>query len=286
MPCCPEGGAPPADDCIALAHPFSVDVQFPQDNSSLTVFERLLDIRREKGAGFIVLIDPDKLPADDLEPFVEMCDVSDVDALFLGGSLLQAMELEPYVRRLKASTRLPVIGFPGALNQVTASLDAVLYLSVVSGRNPEYLFGQHVHAAPVIRRLGVEAISTAYMLIESGRATTAQYMSHTLPLPRTKPDVAAATALAAEMMGMRMLFADGGSGADHTVPEEMIQAITDTCSAPLVVGGGLSTPRDVSDKVRAGASFVVIGNAIERRPDAGYVSELAAAAHVSVPRAL
>lgn len=253
-------------------------------SGSSSVFDYLLDVRGRKGAGFIVLIDPDKLPDGDIEPFAEMCAASDVDALFLGGSLMYATELDRYVRRLTNAVELPVIGFPGSLNQVTPSLDAVLYLSVVSGRNPEYLFGQHVHAAPVIRRLGIEPIATAYMLVESGRTTTAQYMSHSTPLPRNKPDVAAATALAAEMMGMRLLFTDGGSGADHPVPEEMIEAITEMCTCPLVVGGGLCTPQQVSDKVHAGASFIVVGNAIEQRPESSYLSELASAAHTAIPR--
>lgn len=267
-----------------IRDPFSV--RLIESNASRHVFERLLATRREKGAGFIVLVDPDKRHEDDLARFGALCENCGVDAIFLGGSLMQAVDLEPYVSRLKAATELPIIGFPGSLIQLTPSLDAVLFLSIVSGRNPEYLFGQHVHAAPVIRRLGIEPIPTAYMLVESGRATTAQYMSHSMPLPRSKPDVAAATALAAEMMGMRLLFTDGGSGADDTVPEDMIEAITEACSAPLVVGGGLTAPREVADKVRAGASFVVVGNAIELRPDAGYISELAAAAHLSVPRPL
>ena len=250
------------------------------------VYDYLLEIRSRKGAGFVVLIDPDKLAEDDLPRFAGMCESADVDAMFLGGTLMHATELESYVATLKRSSNLPIIGFPGSLNQVTKSLDAVLYLSVISGRNPEYLFGQHVYAAPVIKRLGIEPIATGYMLVESGRTTSAQYMSHSMPLPRHKPDIAAATALAAQMMGMKMLFTDGGSGADHPVPEEMVEAITTTCDIPLIVGGGLSTPREVSDKVRAGASFVVIGNAIERRPDGGYISELAAAAHAAVPRPL
>ena len=233
-----------------------------------------------------MLIDPDKLPENELGGFAEMCGSAGVDALFLGGSLMHATELERYVSRLKGGTDLPVIGFPGSLNQVTRSLDAVLYLSVISGRNPEYLFGQHVYAAPVIRRLGIEPIATGYMLIESGRTTSAQYMSHTMPLPRHKPDIAAATALAAQMMGMAMLFTDGGSGADHPVPEELIEAITQTCDIPLIVGGGLESPRQVADKVQAGAAFVVVGNAIEQRPDEYYIAELAAAAHVAIPRAL
>ncbi len=249
-----------------------------------TTYDYLQRARHEKGAGFIVLIDPDRLAEEDLPRFAAYCAEAEVDALFVGGSLLHAIAFDQYVQRLKAACDLPVIGFPGSLSQLSGALDAVLYLSVVSGRNPEYLFGQHVYAAPLIRRLGIEPISTAYMLVESGRATTAQYMSHSMPLPRNKPDVAAATALAAEMMGMRLLFTDGGSGAEHPVPEEMIAAITETCAAPLVVGGGLKTPEEVARKVRAGASFIVVGNAIEKRPDPGYVTELAAAAHLAVPK--
>ena len=128
-------------------------------------------------------------------------------------------------------------------------------------------------------RLGIEPISTAYMLVESGAMTTAHYMSGSLPLPRGKPDLAAATALAAEMMGMRLLFTDGGSGADDAVPDAMVEAITAVCRAPLVVGGGLRTPEAVASRVEAGAAFVVVGNAIEHRPDAAYIADLAAAAH-------
>lgn len=249
-------------------------------------YEGLLQTRQEKGAGFIVLIDPDKLPVQALPQLVATCVEAEVDALFVGGSLMLAPELFGYVERLKSATHLPVISFPGSLNQLCPAFDAVLYLSVISGRNPEYLFGQHVHAAPLIRRLGLEAIPTGYMLVESGRLTTAQYMSHSMPLPRNKPEVAAATGLAAEMMGMRLLFTDAGSGADQTVPEEMIAAIAETCTIPLVVGGGLRRPEEVARKVQAGASFVVVGNAIEKRPDAAYITDLALAAHALVPRAL
>jgi phosphoglycerol geranylgeranyltransferase len=250
-----------------------------------SIYEHLLQVRDEKGAGFIVLIDPDKLPEDDLSRFASVCETAGVDALFLGSSLLlHAPDLDRYVTRLKQTTSLPVVGFPGSMNQLSAGLDAVLYLSVVSGRNPEYLIGQHVHAAPVIRRLGLEPIPTAYILVESGRTTTAQYMSHSMPIPRHKPDVAAATALAAEMMGMRLIFADAGSGADHTIPDEMVSAIHGICKAPLIIGGGIHTPGEVAAKVQAGASFVVVGNALERRRDGGYIAELAAAAHAMVPR--
>lgn len=250
----------------------------------MLVYDHLLDARRQFGAGLIVLLDPDKLPAEALPRVVRLCAEAGADAFFVGGSLLQMATLDDYLRRLRDVASLPLIGFPGSVQQLSAALDAVLYLSVVSGRNPEYLIGQHVHAAPLIRRLGIEAISTGYMLVESGRMTTAQYITGTLPLPRHKPDVAAATALAAEMMGMRLLYTDGGSGADQPVPDDMIAAITETCTVPLVVGGGLRSPEAVARAVRAGASFVVVGTAVEHRPDAGFVAELAAAAHSIIPR--
>lgn len=246
---------------------------------ALTTFDRLLHVPRTRGAGFVVLIDPDKLPAERVPAFVGRCEAAGVDAFFVGGSLLAPLDLDGYVRGLKAATALPVVGFPGGVTQIVPSLDAVLYLSIVSGRNPEYLIGQHLHAAAVIRRMGLEPIPTAYMLVESGTITTAQYMSGSMPLPRRKPDVAAATALAAEMMGMRLLFTDAGSGADAPVPDETIAAIVETCRAPLVVGGGLRTAADVDRAVSAGASFVVVGTALEAGADAGYVAELAAAAH-------
>src|SRR5690554_1446502 len=214
-----------------------------------------------------------------------MCHEASVDAVFVGGSLCtRDVDIDAFVSDLKSDARLPVVGFPGSVSQLSRNLDAVLFLSIVSSRNPEYLFGQHIHAAPLIRRLGIEPISTGYMLVESGRTTTAQYVSHSMPLPRTKPDVAVATALAAEMMGMKMLFTDGGSGAQEPVPEEMIAAITDVCAAPLVVGGGLRSPMDVARRVEAGASFIVVGNAFESNTDAGFISEMAAAAHTLVPR--
>lgn len=250
-------------------------------------YERLLAIRRERGAGFVVLIDPDKLDEEDIPAFAERCAAAGVDAFFIGGSLVHLPDVHRIVGSIKRATDLPVIAFPGSLTQLSPAFDAVLYLSVVSGRNPEHLIGQHVHAAPLIRRYGLEPIPTAYLLIESGRLTTAQYMSGGHPIPRNKPDIAAATALAAEMMGMKLLFTDGGSGAEHPVSEEMIAAITHTCEAPLVVGGGIRSPEEVARRVSAGASFIVVGHAIEQRvQDGAYVAELAEAAHASMAHPL
>jgi phosphoglycerol geranylgeranyltransferase len=252
-----------------------------------SVYDRLLAVADRQGAGFVVLIDPDKLDQRELSGFAERAERAGVDALFIGGSLMHGVELEPYVLTLKASTSLPIIAFPGTLSQITPGFDAVLYLSVISGRNPELLFGQHVHAAPMLKRFGLEPIPTGYMLIESGRTTTAQYMSGSAPIPRHKPEIAAATGLAAEMMGMKLLFTDAGSGAEQSVSEEMIQSITRTCSIPLVVGGGLRTPEAIASRVAAGASFIVVGDAIEKRNgDGDYVADLAAAAHSSIPQVI
>ncbi|MDX1531025.1 MAG: geranylgeranylglyceryl/heptaprenylglyceryl phosphate synthase [Rhodothermales bacterium] len=256
-------------------------------NGRRPTYDRLLAAAHRQGAAFVVLIDPDKLDEAELPAFAERCEAAGTDAFFIGGSLMHAVALEGHVRRLKGATRLPDVAFPGSLSQIAPAFDAVLYLSVVSGRNPEYLIGQHVHAAPIIRRLGLEPIPTAYLLVESGRTTTAQYMSGSQPIPHHKPDVAAATALAAEMMGMRLLFTDGGSGAEHPVSEEMVAAIVEACSVPLVVGGGLRTPEAVARRVAAGARFVVVGNAIEQRGgDGAFVADLAAAAHTAVPQPL
>lgn len=229
---------------------------------------------------FAVLIDPEKQPVDSVPTLAATCKAAGVDLILLGGSSVQDLDFESFVSRVKAATDVPVVGFPGSPGQLAPNLDAVLYLSLVSGRNPDYLIGRHVHAAPRIRSLGLEAIPTAYLLIDSGSATSVQRVTGTEPISRLANGLAADTALAAEMMGMRLVYLEGGSGARSPVPSEMVAAVAGACTAPVMVGGGLRSPREVEERVRAGARFVVIGNAIERRQDKEYLSELAAAAHV------
>jgi phosphoglycerol geranylgeranyltransferase len=246
-----------------------------------TVYRELLDIRSRRGAGFIVLLDPDKCDISEAAGKMTVFEAAGVDAIFIGGSLMHASEVDDFVASLQTETSLPLIGFPGSISQISPHLSAVLFLSVISGRNPDMLIGQHVHAAPMIRRFGLESISTGYMLVESGRLTTAHYMNQSLPLPRSRPQVAAATALAADMIGMRLLYADAGSGADEPVPAEMIRAITSVCSAPLIVGGGLTEPQNITIAVESGASFIVVGTALEKCDDPEYLEELVQAAHVA-----
>jgi len=245
-----------------------------------SVYHRILATAASKGAGFFVLLDPEKEPVDGIADKVHLCTEAGVDGFLLGGSLVQSADSFEFAKAVRLASSCPVIGFPGSANQISAHLEAVLYLSVVSSRNPDYLFGRHIHVASLIKKLGIESIATAYMLVESGPLTTVQYLTNSMPLPRTKPDIAAATALAAEMMGMKLLYLEGGSGAADPVPTDMIQAVASTCHSPIMVGGGLRKPEQVRERVEAGASFIVVGNAIEERGGLPYIRDMAAAAHL------
>ncbi len=245
----------------------------------MTVYETLLEVVRRRGAGFLVLLDPDRLETAHLATLAEQCAQSDVDALLVGSSLLLSSRFPEVLEKIKERVRLPLIIFPGNMAQISAHADAILYLSLISGRASQHLIEQQVRAAPLIKEIGIEPISTGYLLVESGRLTSVQFMSNTLPLPRDKPDIARAHALAAQYLGMKLLFMDAGSGAQQSVPEEMIQAVDEYVSLPLVVGGGIREPRVAQEKVRAGANFVVVGNAFETRGDTGRLKEFAAAIH-------
>jgi len=245
----------------------------------MTTLERLLKIRDDRGAGYLVLIDPDKNDKGKLPSFVREATEAGVDGFLVGGSLMLTNEFESQLQTIKRNTTLPVLIFPGSLFQVSSIADAILFLILISGRNPEHLIGNQVVAAPIIKRSGLEAISTGYMLIEAGKTTSAEFMSNTKPIPRNKPDIALAHALAAELIGTKMLYLDAGSGAEMAVPDEMIRRITDRCSLPLIVGGGVRTPEEARKKAEAGASFVVTGTIIEERNHRTFIKEFADAVH-------
>lgn len=246
----------------------------------MSVYQQLLNIRQEKGAGFILLIDPDKLPAEQIPDRVYRMADSGVDALFIGGSLLHFQHFDRFVNKVKqAGNGLPVILFPGGVNQISGQADAILFLSVLSGRNPTHLIGNQVQAAPIIRQLGIEPISCAYLLVESGQVTSAEFMSNSHPLPRHKPEIAVAHALAAQYLGFKLIYLEAGSGAEKTVPEEMIGAVSRTVDVPLLVGGGIRTPEEAAAKRAAGASFVVVGNYFEEEGNRHRLREFAVAIH-------
>lgn len=247
----------------------------------MKIFENLLQTKKEKGAGYFVLIDPDKQSAQAAVELALKCQDADVDALLVGGSLLFGPVFEEVVQAIKAECELPIIIFPGSTRQISKKADAILFLSLLSSRNPNYIIGDQVIAAPILRSIGLETISTAYLIIESGNITSAQYMSDTRPMPREKPDIAIAHALAAEYLGMKMVYLEAGSGAQKSVPEDLISALTQYISMPIIVGGGIRTPEEARKKVEAGASFVVTGNVLEQNRDIGLLRAFSSAVHIN-----
>jgi phosphoglycerol geranylgeranyltransferase len=249
----------------------------------MKIYNYLLNTISAKGAAYLLLIDPDKIAHSKLPVFVKHCQESGVDAFLLGGSLMMNDHFEDFILTVKKNCTIPTIIFPGGVNQVSPNADAILYLSVVSGRNPEHLIGKHVLAAPFVKQAGIEPISTGYILIESGTVTTVQYMSESLPIPRNKPEIAAATALAAEYLGMKLIYLEAGSGARQTVPNDMIKAVSNYCSIPLVVGGGIKSSGEAGEKVRSGAKIIVTGNYFEDENNWDQIKEFAEAVHVKSP---
>jgi phosphoglycerol geranylgeranyltransferase len=249
----------------------------------MKIYNHLLNTIKEKGAAYLILLDPDKLPEDKLAGFLRHCEKSGVDGFLIGGSLMVNGDFESFIEKVKVNTNLPSIIFPGSITQISPFADAILFLSVVSGRNPEHLIGKHVLAAPSIKKSGIEPISTAYILIESGSTTTAVYMSGSLPIPRNKPEIAAATALASEYLGMKLIYLEAGSGADNSVPNEMVKVVSQQCSIPVIVGGGIRNPRAAKEKVESGASIIVTGNYFEDENNWDLIKEFASAVHYKLP---
>jgi phosphoglycerol geranylgeranyltransferase len=244
----------------------------------------LLDVREKRGAGFLVLLDPDRAAPERIGEQAARCAKAGVDAILIGSSLMIGDGFGESVRAAKrAAEGVPVIIFPGEKSQVTPEADAILFLSLLSGRNPEFLIGEQIRSAPLIRRIGLEAISTAYLLIDSGRMTSVEFMSNTKPIPADKSDIAAAHAIAAEMFGMKLVYLEAGSGARSPVPDFMVSAVSSEVSIPVIVGGGIRNPETVEAKVRSGASFVVVGNHLEENDDYRKLGEFVDAAHGARP---
>lgn len=208
------------------------------------------------------LIDPDKVDYGYLSIQLAAAGDAGLDFIFVGGSLI-SNHIDQLIGKIKSLSDIPVIIFPGSPLQISSQADAILLLSLISGRNPEYLIGNHVVAAPFLRTAGIEIIPTGYMLINGGQQTSVSYMSNTFPIPADKPDIALATAMAGEMLGLKVIYLDAGSGAQNPVPVPMIELIAKEINLPLIVGGGISTPDEIRRAYLAGADLVVAGNATE-----------------------
>jgi phosphoglycerol geranylgeranyltransferase len=230
----------------------------------LTVYEKLLNIKDTKGCGFLVLLDPDRKSSSRLSNYVKECESAGVDGFLFGSSLMLDNQFEEALSEASSS-------------MVSAHGDAILFLSLISGRNPNLLIEEHVKSAPIIRALGLEAIPTAYMLIESGVLTSVSYISNTLPIPRNKPDIACAHALAGQYLGMKLVYLEAGSGGQQPVPLEMIEQVSKYIEIPIIVGGGIRDIDYAGKAAHAGASFIVVGNALEQKPE--MVKKLANAIH-------
>lgn len=244
---------------------------------NMNVYRQILHKSLQGEKQIAVLIDPDKTEKDQLSDLVLRCVAAEVDYFFVGGSLLTNGELPQVVEVLKRMTKIPVVLFPGDGLQIDSNADAILFLSLISGRNADLLIGKHVSAAPIIKEKNLEAISTGYILVESGNVTTALYMSNTQAVPAGKDDIAACTALAGEMLGMKMIFLDAGSGALNPVKLPMIRAVKNKISVPLIVGGGIKTAEKAIANCRSGADVIVVGNCLESEP--GLIHEISKAVH-------
>jgi putative glycerol-1-phosphate prenyltransferase len=241
------------------------------------VYQSILEKRKQQQKAFAVLIDPDKLDTVGLQKTIALAVESKVDYVFVGGSLVVTDTLDQIVAQIKQACTIPVVLFPGSPDQITPKADALLYLSLISGRNPELLIGQHVISAPFVKQSGLEIIPVGYMLIDGGTPTTVSYISNTNPIPSNKNDIAACTAMAGEMLGLKVTYMDAGSGAKNPIPASMIQQVAKHTGTPIIVGGGITTPEKAIENCKAGADIIVVGNAIEK--DSNLIKAIADAIH-------
>jgi phosphoglycerol geranylgeranyltransferase len=241
----------------------------------LNIYQQWQEAKNNNKKKFVVLIDPDKLRLGNIDKVLTLANDCNVDYFFIGGSLIVNDMLDNVLKSIKQTCDIPMILFPGNSFQLSYKADALLFLSLISGRNAELLIGKHVITAPFLKMSPLEIISTGYMLIDGGINTTVQYMSNTVPIPSNKNDIAVCTAIAGELLGMKMIYMDAGSGAINPIPWSMIQDVSSAITIPLIVGGGIRTPENIVKNLEAGADIIVVGNAIEE--DASLIKELAAA---------
>jgi len=244
------------------------------DNNLYTQF---LHAKKTGEKKFVVLIDPDKVRLGKISKVLEMSMVAGVDYFFIGGSLVVNDMLDYVLKSMKEMCHIPMILFPGNSFQLSYKADGILFLSLISGRNPELLIGNHVITAPFLKLSPLEIISTGYMLIDGGVMTSVQYMSNTSPIPANKDDIALCTAMAGEMLGLKQIYMDAGSGAKNPISTSMIKTVSQAISIPLIVGGGISDPKKAAANAMAGADLIVVGNAIEKDPQ--LIKEISMAIH-------
>jgi phosphoglycerol geranylgeranyltransferase len=227
------------------------------------IYSSILNNYNNKVKMFGVLIDPDKQNVAELIKTVKLCNESDVDYFFVGGSIITDGDMQKTTRLIKENSNKPVIIFPGNPDQISDYADAILFLSLISGRNPEFLIGHHVTAAPILKNTNLEVIPTGYLLVDCGTTTTAIYVSDTNPIPYDNAEIAANTALAGEYLGLNLTYIDGGSGAKKSISTAMVSKTREVKNGPLIIGGGIRTPQAAEEIYKAGADIIIIGNGAE-----------------------
>ncbi|KQX09095.1 geranylgeranylglyceryl/heptaprenylglyceryl phosphate synthase [Flavobacterium sp. Root420] len=227
------------------------------------IHQQILEAKKNGQKLLAILLDPDKIVWENLDHLLHKINQSPATHIFVGGSIVQATILEDLIAQLKQNTNLPVVIFPGDPSQISAQADAILFLSLLSGRNPDYLIEYQVQAAPILKKTNLEVISTGYILIESGNETAVARVSKTKPLNRENLDLVLATAQAGEMLGNKLMYLEAGSGARNAVPLKMIQLIAQNIEIPIIVGGGIVDLHGIQNAYKAGADLVVIGTAFE-----------------------
>jgi len=229
----------------------------------LTIRQHILEAKSSGQKLLAILLDPDKIVLEKLDHLIDKIIQSPATHIFVGGSIVQNTILEELITALKQKTNLPVLLFPGDPSQISPKADGILFLSLLSGRNPDYLIEYQVQAAPILKKTNLEVISTGYILIESGNETAVARVSKTKPLSRENFDLVLATAQAGEMLGNQLIYLEAGSGAKQPVPAQMIELIAQNIEIPVIVGGGIVDLQGIQKAYRAGADLVVIGTAFE-----------------------
>ena len=243
----------------------------------MSIYNKITIDKRANKKSFALLIDPDKQDREQLNTIIEKAENANTDYFFVGGSLLTHDSLNVCLETLKEHSNIPVILFPGNAMQVNDKADGILFLSLISGRNAEMLIGKQVITAPILKKSSLEVLPTGYILIDSGKPTTVSYMSNTSPIPADKSSVAACTAMAGEMLGLKLIFMDGGSGAKIPISEKMIKTVSKSVDCPIIIGGGINSGEKAIANCKAGADIIVVGNAIEKDED--LIEEIANAVH-------
>ena len=243
----------------------------------MDLYKNIIANKKANKKSFALLIDPDKQNSEQLRYIIEKANQTNTDYLFVGGSLLTNDSLDLCLSILKKNTNIPVVLFPGNAMQVNNQADAILFLSLISGRNAEMLIGKQVITAPILKQSSLEVLPTGYMLIDSGKPTTVSYMSNTTPIPHHKDTIAACTAIAGEMLGLKIIFMDGGSGAKNPISKQMIKEVRKSINLPIIIGGGIKSAEQAIEKCKAGADIIVVGNAIEKNQN--LITEISTAIH-------